>query len=204
MKKLNCLLCAASILLVVAAGFLSMHGQFINRTNAGSYSQWRLEYTHSEQSYVPFELHRIGKAESRIPVKDNVVTEHRSVGTNGASSQYDLGRSWKVNMTTDKGSVAGYVNIRQNASGAYVYASDPDDARCENSSTDPSIWGTVQGNNIKGRAQICTVTVDLNSQESTQVVDERPASVEISENHDKMRMNLTLGSGQFLSVSFAR
>lgn len=204
MKKLNCLLCATSILLLIAAGFFLMHGLCINRTNAWSYSQWQLEYTHSDESHVPFELYRIGKAESTIPVKDNAVTEHGSVGTTGANSQNDLGGSWKVNISTDKGSVAGYVNIRQNASGVYVYASDPDNARCGNSSTDPSIWGTVQGNNIKGHAHICTVTVDSKSQESTQVVDERPASVEISENHDKMRMNLTLGSGQFLSVSFAR
>lgn len=204
MKKLNCLLCATSILLVVEAGFLSMHGQSINRTNAGSYPQLQLEYTHSEESYVPFKLYRIGKVESTIPVKDNVVTEHGSVGTNGASSQYDLGGSWKVNITTDKGSVAGHVNIIQNASGVYVYASDPDNARCGNSSTDPSIWGTVQGNNIKGHVHVCTVTVDLHSQESSQVVDELPASVEISENRDKMRMNLTLGSGQFLGISFGR
>lgn len=204
MKNLNCLLCATSILLVVAAGFLSMHGLSINRTNAGSYSQWRLGYTHSEENYVPFEIYHIGMAETTIPVKDYAVTEHGSAGTTGVSSQYDLGGSWKVNISTDKGSVAGYVNITQNASGVYVYASDPDNARCGNSSTDPSIWGTVQGNNIKGHAHICTVTVDLKSQESTQVVDERPASVEISENRDKMRMNLTLGSGQILSISFAR
>jgi hypothetical protein len=46
--------------------------------------------------------------------------------------------------------------------------------------------------------------VDLHSQESSQVVDELPASVEISENRDKMRMNLTLGSGQFLAIGFGR
>jgi hypothetical protein len=204
MKNLNCLLCATSILLVVAAGFLSMHGLSINITNAGSSSQWNLEHIHSEESYVPFELYRIGKAESTIPIKDIVVIEHRSVGTTGANSQYDLGGPWKVNITTDKGSVAGYVNIRQNASGIYVYANDPNNARCGDYSTDPSIWGTVRGNSIKGHAHICTVTVDLRSQESTQVVDERPASVEISENRDKMKMNLTLGSGQFLSIIFAR
>jgi hypothetical protein len=204
MKKLNCLLCATSILLVVAAGFLSMHGLSLNITNAGSYSQWNLEYIHSKESYVPFELYRIGKPESTIPFKDNIVIEHGSDETTGTRSQYDLGGSWKVNITTDKGSVAGYVNIRQNASGVYVYANDPNNARCGDYSTDPSIWGTVRGNSIKGHAHICTVTVDLNSQESTHVVDERPAIVDISENRDKMRMNLTLGSGQFLSISFAR
>jgi hypothetical protein len=68
-------------------------------------------------------------------------------------------------------------------------------------------WGTVRDNNIKGHAHLCTVTVvtvDLNSQESTQIVDELPASVEISENRDKMRTNLTLGNGHFLSISFTR
>jgi hypothetical protein len=55
-------------------------------------------------------------------------------------------------------------------------------------------WGTVRDNNIKGHAHVCTVTLDLNSQESTQIVEELPASVEISENRDKMRTNLTLGN----------
>jgi hypothetical protein len=51
---------------------------------------------------------------------------------------------------------------------------------------------------------MCTLTLDLNSQESTQIVDELPASVEISDNRDKMRTNLTLGNGHFLSISFSR
>ena len=44
----------------------------------------------------------------------------------------------------------------------------------------------------------------MKSQESAQIVDELPASVEISENRDKMKMNLTLGNGHFLSISFTR
>lgn len=198
------LLHATFILLIIGIGFLSTYGLSISTMNSGLNSQQKLQYPLGEESYIYIELLRTGKVGPMLSVMNNIVFDNGSLENDESSSQYNLSGRWKVNVTTDAGNVLGDVNIRQNASEIYVYASNSNNARCGNSSTDPSIWGTLRGNNIRGHAHVCTVSRDLDSHVSTQVVDELPASVDILENGNKMGMNLTIGNGHYLSITFTR
>jgi hypothetical protein len=204
MSRIYLLLIATSILLLICTSLLSTSG-LSTSTNSGLSSQQKLQYPLGGESYIYIELPWTGKqAVSMLSAANNTSQDHGSVENDESSSQYNLSGQWKVNLTTDAGTVLGDVNIRQNNSEVYVYASNPNNARCGNSSTDPSIWGTLQDNNIRGHAHECTINRNLDSHLSTQVVDELPASVDVLENGNKMRMNLTIGNGHYLSITFTR
>lgn len=143
------LLHATFILLIIGIGFLSTYGLSISTMNSGLNSQQKLQYPLGEESYIYIELLRTGKVGPMLSVMNNIVFDNGSLENDESSSQYNLSGRWKVNVTTDAGNVLGDVNIRQNVSEIYVYASNSNNARCGNSLTDPSIWGTLRGNNYK-------------------------------------------------------
>lgn len=204
MNRIYLLLIPTSILLLICTCLFSISGLSTSASSGLSYQQ-KLQYYLVDGSYVTIGLPWTGKQVlSMLSAMNNTIQDLGSVENDDPSSQYNLSGRWKVNLTTDAGTVLGDVNIRQNNSGVYVYASNPNNARCGNSSTDPSIWGTLQDNIIRGHAHVCTIERNLDSHLSTQVVDELPASADVLENGNKMGINLTIGNGHYLLITFTR